>query len=88
MYLYNRYHKASLCGGSCRLLGVLEESSSCKYGTVPQRALDNEGNLVFQCSFLFLLMCTHPVVLVSVHLTLAISGELPQAVPRGRKNHQ
>lgn len=88
MCSYKRCHKAPLCGGSCRLLGVLGKSSSCKHGTGPQRAPDNERNLLFQYSFTFLLMCTHPAVFVSVDLALAISGEVPQAVTRSRKNHQ
>lgn len=77
MYSYKRYHKAPFCGGSCRLVGGLEKSSSCKHETMPQRAPDNEGDLVFQCSFLFLLVCTHSAMFFPVHLTLAISGEMP-----------
>lgn len=85
MYSYKKVSQSIPLWRSCGLLGVLEKSSSCRHGTVPQRAPDNEGNLVFQCSFPFLLVLTHPVVFVSVHLTLAVPGERPQAVTHGRK---
>lgn len=83
MYSYKRCHKAPPCGRSCRQLG---KSSSCKHGTVPQGNPDNERNLVIQCSFPILLMFTHSAVPVSVHLTLAISGEVSQVGTHGRKN--